>query len=98
MAHELAVEAILAERPAATIVQVESFERFSPADDSPEAITQAEFWNAARFAALDLTLGRTPTSPMLTLLSEAGMTTTDFAFLREPRACGQRWLGVDYYI
>jgi beta-glucosidase/6-phospho-beta-glucosidase/beta-galactosidase len=98
MAHELAVEAILAERPAATIVQVESFERFSPADDSPEAITQAEFWNAARFAALDLTLGRTPTSPMLTLLTEAGMTTSDFAFLREPRARGQRWLGVDYYI
>jgi beta-glucosidase/6-phospho-beta-glucosidase/beta-galactosidase len=98
IAHELAVEAILAERPNATIVQVESIERFSPADDSAEAIRQAEFWNAARFAALDLTTGRTPASPMLALLTEAGMTTADFAFLREPRARGQRWLGVDYYV
>ena len=98
MAHELAVEAILAERPNATIVQVESIERFSPADDSREALTQTEFWSSARFAALDLTLGRTPSSPMLALLTEAGLTTADFAFLREPRARGQRWLGVDYYI
>ena len=57
MAHELAVDAILAVQPRAVIVQVESFERFTPADESPEAMAQAEFWNEARFAALDLTLG-----------------------------------------
>jgi len=98
MAHELAVEAILAERPAAIIVQVESFERFTPANASPEAVAQAEFWNTARFAALDLTLGRLPSGAIRELLVQGGMTTTDFAFLREQRARGQRWIGVDYYV
>jgi beta-glucosidase len=48
--------------------------------------------------ALDLTLGRTPSAEMCELLFRCGLTTTDFAFLREQRASGQRWLGVDYYI
>ena len=97
MAHELAVEAILVERPSAIIVQSESFERFTPADSSPAALEQAQFWNEARFAALDLTLGRAPSPVMSELLVRSGMTTTDFAFLREKRARGQRWIGVDYY-
>ncbi len=98
MAHELAVEAILAECPSAIIVQTESFERFTPADASPAALEQAQFWNDARFAALDLTLGHTPSPAMRELLVRSGMTTTDFAFLREKRAHRQRWIGVDYYI
>lgn len=98
MAHELAVEAILAERPDAVIVQAESFERFSPGDTSAGAMAQAQFWNEARFAGLDLTLGRMPSPAIATLLVESGMTMTDFAFLRERRAPGQRWLGIDYYV
>ena len=97
VAHECAVEAILAERPSAIIVQTESFERFTPADSSVAALAQAQFWNDARFIALDLTLGRTPTPAMTDLLLRSGMTTADLAFLREKRAPGQRWLGVDYY-
>jgi beta-glucosidase/6-phospho-beta-glucosidase/beta-galactosidase len=97
VAHELAVEAILAERPPAIIVQAESFERFAPADSSPGAMAQAQFWNDARFTALDLTLGRTPSPAMCALLVRVGMTTSDLAFLRETRATGQRWIGVDYY-
>ena len=98
LAHELAVEAILAERPDAIIVQVESAERFEPADASAAAVQRALFWNDARFAALDLTTGRTPSPAILDLLMRAGMTTADFAYFREKRAVGQRWLGIDYYI
>lgn len=98
MAHELAVEAILAERRDAIIVQTESFERFAPASLSPAALAQAQLWNEARFAALDLTFGRMPSSAITRLLIESGMTTSDFAFLREPRANGQRWIGADYYV
>jgi beta-glucosidase len=97
LAHELAVEAIIEERPDAIIVQAESVERFEAADSSPGAAAGAAFWNAARFAALDITLGRVPAPEMRDLLAEAGMTTTDYAFFREPRAAGRRWLGVDYY-
>jgi beta-glucosidase/6-phospho-beta-glucosidase/beta-galactosidase len=98
MAHELAVEAIVAERRDAVIVQTESCERFSPADMSPAAFAQAQLWNDARFAALDLTLGRMPSPTITRLLMESGMTTSDFAFLRERRAQGRRWIGVDYYV
>ena len=98
VAHERAVAAILAERPSAIIVQAESFERFTPADSSPAAMEQAQFWNEARFTALDLTLGRAPTPIMSELLVRSGMTTADLAFLREKRAHRQRWIGVDYYI
>ena len=97
VAHERAVEAILAERPSAIIVQAESFERFTPADSSLDAIAQARFWNDARFVALDLTLGRAPSPAMGDLLVRSGMPTADLAFLREKRANGQRWIGVDYY-
>jgi beta-glucosidase/6-phospho-beta-glucosidase/beta-galactosidase len=98
MGHELAVEAVLAERPDAIIVQAESFEHFTPADASAEAAAEAQFWNEARFAALDLTLGRMPSPRIRDLLLASGMTTTDFAFLHERRARGRRWIGVDYYV
>jgi beta-glucosidase len=98
LAHELAVEAILEERPDAIIVQAESVENFEPANSSTGAASGAAFWNAARFAALDLTLGRMPAPEIRDLLAEAGMTTGDYAYFREPRAAGRRWLGVDYYV
>jgi beta-glucosidase/6-phospho-beta-glucosidase/beta-galactosidase len=98
LAHELAVEAILDARGDAIIVQAESVEHFEPADSSAGAVAGAAFWNAARFAALDLTLGRTPAPEIRDLLAEAGMTTADYAFFRERRAAGRRWLGVDYYV
>jgi beta-glucosidase/6-phospho-beta-glucosidase/beta-galactosidase len=97
-AHELAVVAILVVRGDAIIVQAESLERFTPADLSADAASGAAFWNAARFAALDLTLGRAPAPELRPLFAEAGMTTADYAFFREPRARGRRWLGVDYYV
>lgn len=97
LAHEMAVDAILSVRPDAVIVQAESIERFEPADGSAGAIAQARFWNEARFAALDLTLGRMPSPAMRDLLIAGGMTTADFAFFRERRAPGRRWIGVDYY-
>jgi beta-glucosidase len=98
LGHELAVEAVLAERPDAIIVQAESFERFTPADPTPESAAQAQFWNEVRFAALDLTLGRMPSASVRDLLVQGGMTMTDFAFLHERRAHEQRWIGVDYYV
>lgn len=97
LAHEMSVEAILGQRPDTTIVQVESMEHFQPADDSDDAIAGADFWNEARFAALDLTLGRMPSPAVRDLLMEGGMTTADFTFFRERRAVGRRWIGVDYY-
>jgi len=96
--HELAVEAILAERPDSIIVQAESFEHFTAADASTEALAQAHFWNDARFAALDLTLGYMPAPGIRDLLVAGGMTTADFSFLHERRALGQRWIGIDYYV
>ena len=98
IAHERAVDTILAERPRATIVQAESFERFAPADPSLGAMVQAQFWNEARFTALDLTTGRMPSPFMHDLLVRGGMTVEDFAFLRNRRARGRRWIGVDYYV
>jgi beta-glucosidase/6-phospho-beta-glucosidase/beta-galactosidase len=98
MAHERAVDAILEVRPRAIIVQAESFERFSPADTSPGAMAQSQFWNEARFAALDLTLGRTPSPLVRALLESGGMTAADFAYMRDRRGHGRRWIGVDYYI
>src|SRR4030095_9785851 len=43
-------------------------------------------------------LGRTPSPAMRDLLVRSGMSTADFAFLREKRADGRRWIGVDYYV
>ena len=98
LAHELAVLAILAERPDAIFVQAESIERYEPADDSADAARQAAFWNDARYASLDLTLGRPPSPTSLDLLRRGATSDSDLAFFRERRAMGQRWLGVDYYV
>jgi len=96
MAHELAVEAILSERPDAIIVQGESIEYFHPAGRS--AAKEADRLNGIKHLSLDLTLGREPGHGMAAYLNEHGVTSNDLSFFRERRAVGQRWLGTDYYL
>ena len=95
MAHELAVDAILAERPDAIIVQSESLEHFHPA--GRRARTRADRENAFKHLSLDLTLGRELEPGMAGFLNQNGVTSNDLSFFREKRAAGQRWLGMDYY-
>lgn len=95
MAHELAVEAILAERPDAIIVQGESMEHFEPA--ARGAHHHAEHWNAIKHLSLDLTMGHELPHGMAAFLNRNGVTSNDLSFFRERRAVGQRWLGMDYY-
>ena len=95
MAHELAVEAILAERPDAIFVQSESIEHFHA--NGQRAAANAERLNAMKFLSLDLTLGRELAPGMAGLLNRHGVTSNDLSFFRERRAVGQRWLGLDYY-
>lgn len=95
MANELAVEAILGERADAIFVQSESVEHFAPA--GRDATKLAEHWNAIKHLSLDLTMGRELAHGMAAFLNEHGVTSNDLSFFREPRAVGQRWLGLDYY-
>ena len=95
MAHELAVEAILSERPDAVIVQSESIEHFHAAGRG--AATEADRWNGLKLLALDLTLGRELAPGMAGYLNAHGVTSNDLSFFRERRAVGQRWLGLDFY-
>jgi beta-glucosidase len=94
MAHELAVEAILAERPDAIIVQSESLEHFHPTGSDAEHA--AERWNGVMSLALDLTLGHELAPGMARFLHENGVTSNDLSFFREKRATGHRWLGLNY--
>jgi beta-glucosidase/6-phospho-beta-glucosidase/beta-galactosidase len=95
MAHELAVEAILSERPDAIFVQSESIEDFQPMGKA--ASHEAERLNAMKYLSLDLTLGRELAPGMAATLNRHGVTSNDLSFFRERRAVGQRWLGLDYY-
>ena len=95
MAHELAVEAILGERPDAIIVQGESIEHFHPAGIS--ATREADRLNGIKHLSLDLTLGHELAPGMAAYLNDHGVTSNDLSFFRERRAVGQRWLGTDYY-
>jgi beta-glucosidase len=95
MAHELAVEAILSERPDAIIVQGESIEHFHPAGVS--ATREADRLNGIKHLSLDLTLGHELAPGMAAYLNDHGVTSNDLSFFRERRAVGQRWLGTDYY-
>jgi len=95
MAHELAVDAILSERPDAIIVQSESLEHFHPAGRVAESVAERE--NAFKYLSLDLTLGRELVPGMARFLNENGAGSNDLSFFREKRAVGQRWLGLDYY-
>jgi beta-glucosidase len=95
MAHELAVEAILSERPDAIFVQGESLEHFDAAGRNAER--HADHLNGIKYLSLDLTIGRPLSHGMASFLSENGVTSNDLSFFRERRAVGQRWLGMDYY-
>ena len=95
MAHELAVEAILSERPDAIIIQAESLEHYHAAGRG--AAAEAERWNALKFLSLDLTLGRELAPGMAGYLNQHGVTSNDLSFFRERRAEGRRWIGLDYF-
>ncbi len=95
MAHELAVEAILSERPDAIIVQGESIEHFHPTGAKAQAHADRE--NAFKWLALDLTTGRELAPGMAGFLNRNGVSSNDLSYFRERRAVGQRWLGLDYY-
>ena len=92
MAHELGVEAILAERPDAFIVQNEADQPF-PGSDLGEQL-DADRWGGLAFLATDLTIGHELAPGLAGLLNEHGVTSNDLSFFRERRAVGQRWLGV----
>ncbi|HEU4565507.1 MAG TPA: family 1 glycosylhydrolase [Gemmatimonadaceae bacterium] len=96
LAHELAVDAIMAERPDAIIVQVERVEPVvAPEGEGASArpCDRGEWERAIPHLALDLVLGR-ESPAVLRCAAEHGVATNDLRFLREPRAEGRRWLGV----
>jgi beta-glucosidase/6-phospho-beta-glucosidase/beta-galactosidase len=95
MGHELAVEAILAERPDAIIIQNESIEHFHAAGRNTDPKGARE--NAFNHLSLDLTLGRNLAPGMASFLNDHGVTSNDLSFFRERRGAGRRWLGLDYY-
>ncbi len=95
LAHELAVEAIVAERPDAIIVQTESVEHFDGATSPARA--QANRWNALKMLPLDLTGGRELSPSMASLLHAHGARANELRFFRERRAVGRRWLGLSYH-
>ncbi len=94
MGHELAIEAILGERPDAVFIQNERVERYQGA--GRDARSEADRRNALELLALDLTTGHELSPGLSSYLGGNGMTAHDLRFLREPRAVGQRWLGLEY--
>ena len=95
MAHELAVEAIMRERPDAVIVQAESVEHFHAM--GRESQREADHMNEVKFLSLDLTLGRALSPDMTSFLTRNGMSPEDLTFFRGTRVPDQRWIGLDYY-
>lgn len=95
LAHELAVEAILSERPDAVIIQIETLTHFHPAGRAAQP--EADRWNQWRHLALDLTLGNELPPGIAGWLNEHGMTSNELSFFRERRAARQRWLGLSYH-
>ena len=94
MAHELAVEAILGERPDAIIIQNERIEYYHGAGQ--HARTDADRRNALERVGLDLTTGHEMAPGLAGYLVDNGMKAHDLRFLRERRAVDQRWLGLEY--
>lgn len=95
MAHELAVEAIISERPDAIIVQGESVEHFHAI--GADARREADHMNTVKFLSLDLTLGHELEPGIAGFLNRHGVTSSDLSFFREKRVPDQRWIGLDYY-
>jgi hypothetical protein len=91
VAHELAVEAILAERPEAVIVHRETMAA-APAAGTEAA--EGDRWDSLRWLALDLTLGRELAPGAGAYLQRHGVPSNDLSFFRERRATGRRWLSL----
>jgi hypothetical protein len=91
VAHELAVEAILAERPDAVIVHRESV---VPAPQGAVEAAEGDRWESLRHLALDLTLGRELAPGAGAYLQRHGVPSNDLSFFRERRATGRRWLSL----
>jgi hypothetical protein len=91
MAHELAVEALLGERPGALIVHREGS---APAPPDGTEAAQDGRWDALRHLALDLTLGHELAPGAGAYLQRHGVPSNELSFFREARAADRRWLGV----
>ena len=83
MAHELAVEALLNERPGALIVHREGIAPTPP--DGTEA-AQGGRWDALCHLALDLTLGHELPPGAAAYLQRHGVPSNELSFFREARA------------
>jgi hypothetical protein len=91
MAHELAVETLLSERPAAVIVHRESDVAPPPADCEAG---EGGRWESLRHLALDLTLGHELAPGAGAYLQRHGVPSNELSLFRESRARDRRWLGV----
>jgi hypothetical protein len=91
VAHELAVEAILAERPEAVILHRETM---TPAPAAGTEAAEGDRWDSLRWLALDLTLGRELAPGAGAYLQRHGVPSNDLSFFRERRATGRRWLSL----
>jgi len=89
LAHELAVEAILAERPDAVFVHRETLPA-APAGRPDGALR----WSAVRPLALDLMLGHELAPGAGAFLQAHGVPSNELSYFRERRAEGRRWLAV----
>jgi beta-glucosidase len=88
-AHELAVEAILAERPDAVFVHRERVP--IPPPSALDAAAGLR-WSAVRPLGLDLMLGREFPAGAGAWLQRHGVPSNELSFFRERRAVGRRWL------
>ena len=89
MAHELAVEAILAERPDAVFLHRETLPT-APAGRPKDALR----WTAVRPRALDLMLGHELAPGAGAFLQRHDVPSNELSYFRERRAAGRRWLTV----
>ena len=94
-ANVLAMEAVLDVRPDALFVQSESSEYFHA--DSPEAIGQAERFNAERFLSLDLNYSHDVDAETYVFLMENGMSAEEYRFFMCQNLRHHCVMGNDYY-
>jgi beta-glucosidase/6-phospho-beta-glucosidase/beta-galactosidase len=91
----LAMLEILQVRPDAIFIQSERAAYFHA--DSPEAIGEAERFNAMRFLALDLIYGHRVDSGMYEFLRDNGLSREEYRYFMETRLGRHCVLGTDYY-
>jgi beta-glucosidase/6-phospho-beta-glucosidase/beta-galactosidase len=97
-ANLLAEEAILRVQPEALFIQSESSEYFHPA--SPQAQSDAEFYNEKRFLSLDLSYGHDVRGVMYEYLLDNGMSREEYHWFLEHGSAMRPHcvMGNDYYI